>query len=583
MARMRKSTDPLDGLPPWARELAERYFTKTVATFLLHGAVRDLQPTTDAEGHIRFVPLKAYLADELFASRDIVLHYDRSSGIRGANPEMQRDFLRAVEAYDAMYGTDFAKALPKDPGRALQIIENFMRVRVADGKSVALIIDFAETLAPAGDLGHMGQEDRFTLVTLVKWANDPTFLGADLSICLICENLAELAPRLSRNPYAAAISIDLPTEEDRKLFVKTRLDGKRVSEVSDVPVEGLAKMTAGLSRVHLDRVLTEAIERGVRITPESLKAKKKEIIQAECQGLLEFIEPHWTLDNVAGHEKVKELLRGASTALRKGRIDVMPMGYLISGPVGTGKTFITTCFAGDIGVPCVKFLNFRSQWQGVTEGNLEKIFNLLKAMWPVAVVIDEADAFLGSRDQGGDSGTSNRIFASIASFMGNTEYRGKIIWFLLTCRPDLLPIDLKRQGRAEEHLALFYPQTDAERDELFKVVAKKTGVATEGIESYSKVVPESMRDCSGADIEAALVRSKFRALVQGRDKVTTDDLKAVLETFIPPSYPMEIELQNLAAVQECTSRDLLPETFRKLDRGFVTTRIREIKALLEER
>ena len=41
--------------------------------------------------------------------------------------------------------------------------------------------------------------------------------------------------------------------------------------------------------------------------------------------------------------------------------------------------------------------------------------------------------------------------------MGNTEYRGKIVWFLITSRPDLLPVDLKRQGRAEEHLALFYP------------------------------------------------------------------------------------------------------------------------------
>ncbi len=580
MAR-RKTTDPLESLPKWAQQLAQRYFTKTVATFLLHGNVRDLQPSTDADGNPRFLPLKSYLAEELFASRDVVLHYDRSTGIRGATPEMQRDFLRAVEGYDAMYGTDFAKALPKDPGRALQILENFMRVRIADGKSVALIVDFAETLAPAGELGHMGQEDRFALVTLIKWANDPTFLSADLSICLIVENVAELAPRLARNPYAASIAIDLPDEAERRAFVKARLEGRRVSEVSDIPIDALAKMTAGLSRVHLDRVLTEAIERDVRITPEGLKEKKREIIQAECHGLLEFIEPKWTLDAVAGHEKVKDLMRGAATALRKGRTDVVPMGYLISGPVGTGKTFITTCFAGDIGVPCVKFLNFRSQWQGVTEGNLEKIFNLLKAMWPVAVIIDEADAFLGDRNQGGDSGTSNRIFASIAAFMGNTEYRGKIVWFLLTCRPDLLPIDLKRQGRAEEHLALFYPQTDAERDELFRVVAKKTGVVTDGIESYSKVVPESLRNASGADIEAALVRAKFRALLAGRETVNTEDLTAVLTNFIPPNYPMEIELQNLAAVQECTSRELLPETYRDMDRAIVTARIKELKLLLE--
>jgi SpoVK/Ycf46/Vps4 family AAA+-type ATPase len=274
------------------------------------------------------------------------------------------------------------------------------------------------------------------------------------------------------------------------------------------------------------------------------------------------------------------MLRDASGALKKGRIEVMPMGYLVSGPVGTGKTFLVTCFAGEIGVPCVKFLNFRSQWQGVTESNLEKIFNLLKALWPVAVMIDEADAFLGDRDAGGDSGTSSRIFASIASFMGNTAYRGKIVWFLLTCRPDLLPIDLKRQGRAEEHIALFYPQTDAERDELFKAMQKKTKVKVE-FPDFAKLT--NGNSYSGADIEAILVRSKFRAMVEGREEVLTADVEAVVKDFMPPSYPLEIELQNLVAVQECTSRDLLPENFRSLERDFVTRRVKEIKMLLEER
>ena len=50
----------------------------------------------------------------------------------------------------------------------------------------------------------------------------------------------------------------------------------------------------------------------------------------------------------------------------------------------------------------------------------------------------------------------------IASQMGNTRYRGRIIWMLLTSRPDLLPIDLKRQGRAEVHIPLFYPQDPGE-------------------------------------------------------------------------------------------------------------------------
>jgi ATP-dependent 26S proteasome regulatory subunit len=575
--------DGLSQLPGWAQKLAEQYYTRTVGTFLIHGAVRDLQPTTDAQGKRAYVPLKQFLAEDLFGGRDHVIHYDRSSGIRGATPDTQKDFLRSLSGHDALYGTDYARSMPRDPARALQVLENYIRLRLADGKSVAVVIDFAESVAPAGDLGSMAEPDRFAIVTLIKWASDPQFLASDVSICLIVENLAELSGRLGRNPYAASIEIALPDEDERRDFIQTRLGHRKYEDVCQVPLEAMAKLTSGLSRIHLDRVLNDATERNHVITVESLKNRKRDIIQAECLGLLELIEPKNKLDVVAGHNRAKEMLRQGSNALRMGKTDVMPMGYLIAGPVGTGKTFLATCFAAEIGIPCVKFLNFRSQWQGVTEGNLEKIFNLLKAMWPVAVIIDEADAVLGTRAAGGDSGTSARVFSQIASFMGNTEFRGKIVWFLLTCRPDLLPIDLKRQGRAEEHLALFYPESDEERDELFVTVAKKVKIDVSRVGRFSQLVPKDTQSMSGADIEAGLVRAKFRAITQNRDVVQDDDVIKVLEDFIPPSYPLEIELQNLVAVQECTSRELIPHKYRTMAREDISRRVDELKTLLGDR
>ncbi len=578
----KRPANPLAGLPGWAQKLAQRYYTRTVSTFLLHGAVRDLQPLTQEDGSRGYGTLKAFLAEELFGARDHVVFYDRSSGIRSASPQTQADVGRALQGYDAVYGTDYARVMPRDPARALQILENYVRLRLADGKSLALVIDFAETLVPAGEVGSMSAEDRFVLATLVKWAHDPQLLAGDLSIVLIAENVADISHRIARNPYVASIELPLPDVDERLDYIRFKLEGRKLQSHSDVPMQGLAQMTAGLSRINLDRLLTESLDHGARITPDLVKDRKKEIIQAECLGLLEFIEPAHGLDAVAGHAKAKEMLRQAASALKKGRIEVLPMGYLISGPVGTGKTFLTTCFAGDIGIPCVKFLNFRSQWQGVTESNLEKIFTLLKALWPVAVIIDEADAVLGNRNASGDSGTSSRVFGSIAAFMGNTEYRGKIVWFLLTARPDLLPVDLKRQGRAEEHLALFYPQSDAERDELFTVLQKKTRVDAK-LESFSALLDEDHQSVSGADIEAILVRSRFRALTKGREKVEEEDVKAVVEDFVPPSYPLEIELQNLVAVQECTSRDLLPDAYKDMDRAFISRRVRELKELLAER
>jgi SpoVK/Ycf46/Vps4 family AAA+-type ATPase len=283
---------------------------------------------------------------------------------------------------------------------------------------------------------------------------------------------------------------------------------------------------------------------------------------------------------VSGHDGVKARLRRASQAVLAGKLRGVPMGYLIAGPVGSAKTFLVNCFTGELGFPCVKFLNFRSQWQGVTEGNLEKILKLLHAMWPVGVIIDEADAFLGDRNQEGDSGTSNRVFAQLASFMGNTEYRGKIVWFLITSRPDLLPVDLKRQGRAEEHLALFYPQNEQEHDDLFRIMLKKSGLRTPA--TSIKQVTGDPEGLSGADIEAILAR----ALLVADDTpegptVSVETLRKTFEDFIPATSALDRELQILAAVQECTSREVLPEPFRSMDRGAVLARINELRMLLK--
>ena len=134
-------------------------------------------------------------------------------------------------------------------------------------------------------------------------------------------------------------------------------------------------------------------------------------------------------------------------------------------------------------------------------------------MSPIAVIVDEADAQLGDRDSSGDSGVSNRVFAQIAQFMGNTEMRGKVIWLLLTSRPDLVPVDLKRQGRAEEHIALFYPDSNQERMALLHAMQRKTGTRIASPEA-EKLFLERAGSFSGADIEALLVRARMMAVLK---------------------------------------------------------------------
>src|SRR6266851_3563325 len=561
-------------MPEWAQSLSEKYYSRTLSMFVLFGSVRDLVPLNRGDT-AEYVPLLAFLQQSLFGRRDLVLTYDRGGGLSFAHPDMQADFRNALSGYDSFHQTSYSQSLPRNPDGVLNILDNYLRLRIGDGKKIALIIDFAETIAPAGDVSGMSAEDRNALVILKRWSQTPAFLRADITICLIAENQIELNQGIVQSPGVASIQIPLPDEAERLSFIRAQLAAAPLPAGSDVTDAALAKLGAGLKRLQLQSLISHAVQNKRPLTTKFLTQRKKELIEAESGGLLEFIQTRFDLSMVAGQEQAKKKLQDAATAIRSGNTDVLPMGYVICGPVGTGKTFLTTCFAGEVGVPVVMLKNFRSMWQGVTEGNLERVLNLLQAMSPIAVIVDEADAQLGDRSSSGDSGVGNRVFAQIAQFMGNTELRGKVIWFLLTCRPDLLPVDLKRQGRAEEHIALFYPDSDEERLAMWRAMQKKTGSQLSSPDS-EKLFLQRGGTLSGADIEAVLVRARMLSAMANEAQIGVDDLKAALEDFIPPSYPNEIELQNLVAVLECTSKSLLPEKFQRMDRAEVTRRVGEL-------
>ncbi|MDR2702513.1 MAG: AAA family ATPase [Spirochaetaceae bacterium] len=579
-----KNKEYIDTLPEWAREFANKYGSKTANLYILHGNIRDYLPHQSNEGEFTFTRIQDYIAERIFGNKNIIVFYDRSSGVVFLDNDYALDYQKFLRARypEVDDDSDFMTANPEE---SFFYLEKYFLARIPKDKReqcrIVLIIDYAETIVPPGDLGRYNEEDRFCMVTLNRWAVNPIFTAGDISIILLTENLADISPRLAGSPATVKVNVPFPSEEVREKFLEFKLkEGKLILD-RGLSAKQVAAMTSGLNLMNLNRLISENFETTEVLNMEYLRQKKKEIIETEAAGLLEFLETDYNLSHVSGHDFVKKRFKNAAKAIKMGRLDVLPMGYLIAGPVGTGKSFIVSAFAGEIGIPMVKFRNFRSKWQGDTESNLERILNILKSMAPVAVMIDEADAFLGDRDQDGDSGTSNRVFAQIASFMGNTEYRGRIIWFLITCRPDLVPIDLKRQGRAEEHLALFYPETDEEREDLFKTLVRKLDLDIRNF-PVSELFKKYKHEYSGADLEALLVRAKLLAAMEDRIYIRKDDMEEAMADFVPAAYPHAIELQNLVAVVECTSKEMLPGRLRKKPRSDLIREIQEIKLLLGE-
>src|SRR5690606_29107533 len=160
------------------------------------------------------------------------------------------------------------------------------------------------------------------------------------------------------------------------------------------------------------------------------------LLERESQGLIDFVRSEKSLDDYLGHDALKARLRQDIRLWNAGDATALPMGYLLCGPVGPGKTVLIACPAGAAGPPVARIRNFRDRWIGSTEANLERIFRMLHALGRAVVFVDEADQALGKRDSsGGDAGVSSRVYAMFAEEMSRPANRGKLLWVLATSRP----------------------------------------------------------------------------------------------------------------------------------------------------
>ena len=577
---------PLRG---WALELARRWNSGAYTLFVLHGNIFDVFPVPSGEA-AEYVSLKTFLSRRLFPERDFLLFYDIGDGLTFGSADMQKRFFEWLEVYDRVENTNFHQAgPPREFTRLAPLLRRFF-MRLADDpserSSLTLIIDFPEKIIPAQEEAGASLDERMALVTLLKWAAAPEMRQLDLGVILVAESAAELSADLMQNPHVAQVKIELPDAEDRLRLLQSgwpqkMAGGQPLSEWSDFTAAELAPRTAGLNLLRTQHLLAEAVRNGARVTVEHVAAGKKRLIEEYCQGLVRFKDPRpgVTLDRVATHTAAKVKLRELAWLIKNNKTDVLERGVLVPGRVGVGKSFLVDCFASECGLPVMEIGEFRSKWVGDTELQQMRILMTIRALGPVIVVVDEADAVFGSRDtDSGDSGVSSRIFAAFAAHIGDATLRGRELWVAMTSRPDLLAIDMKRQGRFGLCVPLFPAQGPDDVLQLFGVVAgvKKIALADE-IKAYIRTHLGD-RPLTGSDVEAVLTRAKERAVLAKRDDdVQLSDLEVAVSSFIDPLDPTLLALQELAAVLACSDRRYLPERYRDSDRAALMEQFAQFK------
>jgi hypothetical protein len=538
--------------PAWAEELVLAYESRAANQFILFGNVHDRL----AVGQ-QLVSLAGYLENTLLRNFGVVLSYDLGNGLT---------IERGGEHVDKWQGAALARQI-REPQPAIKWIGSYLRylgnLRTLGNKEappqVAVILrDLDHFLSADGS----GFEHGSITSMLRAWASDSPFHELPFTSLLIADNLNDIEPLLANSPHATRVRVPLPDAGalERALGILRTQAPKAFP--ADMPLAQIAAALAGVTVSSLENLVRIRQHENQPLADADLAKLKKGLVERDSAGLVEFIESKRTLQDYFGQEALKTWLRQDVALWRAGDLKALPMGYLLCGPVGTGKTFLVECLAGEAGVPVVKLKNFRDRWVGSSEGNLEKIFRLIRALGRCMVFIDEADQTLGKRDSGsGDSGLSGRIYSMIAQEMSDSGNRGRVLWLLASSRPDLIEVDLKRPGRVDVKVPLLPTSTTEESAQLIGLLAKRYGLALTA-EELARLAPSMPTLLTPGAAEALVVKAYRHSKTQNVPGGAA--LEASLVGYQNPVPADVLDFQMRIAVREATDLAFVPPAFRAL-------------------
>jgi len=590
-------------LPAWADELKRRYLAGEAGLFLLHGNVHDGVPHDG-----KLLPFVEFLHTAVLAAKpqryELAL---RHGGLKQYGPQG-----KTVEA-----------------GETLLANLGFLEARMRAAEGVALVLPHAGDLVPNAETTFLSTDERGLLEIFHDWSLSGLLLQRNHIVVLLCASLAELHPSLNTNPRIAAIEVPLPDEAmratlvaqsaphmlaDQQALVAKHTAGLRLLEIDSIvaekPAAGLpederkalamqllgdapdakqradmyAGVTAGKTREEIAFLILGQNAPATKENPIDamlaiIGTRKREILERTCGDLIEFLDTSYGLDAVGGYDQIKQELMKIAATIKTGDRRLAPMGLLAVGPMGVGKTFVIKAFLKEAGLPGVVLKNFRSKWVGSTESNLERVLSIVRAMSPIALVIDEGDRSFGGGGEGGetDGGTSSRVIARIKDFMSDPANRGHVLTILMTNRPDKLDVDIKRPGRLDRKIPFFYADNAEDRLRIVNAILKRNGAALP--DDTGAALTDALSGLDGysnADLEAVALLALDIARNDGA-AFGVAHVRQAIDDFIPPQHADTIQMMELLAVQESSRRSLLPERFAKLTPSEVSELIGELK------
>lgn len=241
--------------------------------------------------------------------------------------------------------------------------------------------------------------------------------------------------------------------------------------------------------------------------------------------------------DVAGQEEAKESLTEIVDFLHNpGKYKEIgarvPKGILLVGPPGTGKTLLAKAVAGEAKVPffTISGSEFVEMFVGMGASKVRDLFKQAKEKAPCIVFIDEIDAIGKKRDVSGYSGNDEReqTLNQLLNEMDGFDAAEGVVLLAATNRPEILDPALTRPGRFDRQVQVELPDLKG-REDILKVHAKR--IKKDSDIDYEEIAKRTA-GTSGADLANIVNEGALRAVREGRNKLSQEDLEESIETVI---------------------------------------------------
>jgi hypothetical protein len=350
---------------------------------------------------------------------------------------------------------------------------------------------------------------------------------------------------------------DLPDNaaiQERLTYIKDSINndrkdtGKALIEIATDIEEAAVEAAKGMTHQEVENAFALAyINAGNKFNNKFVEAVFQEkIAQLKKNGLLTYLEPNISFENVGGMQGLKTWLNARKKAYSKYARQYnlpMPKGMLLASVPGTGKTLICKAIAKEFDCPLFA-LDIGSMFDslvGNSEKNMREMIKTVDSIGKCVILIDEIEKSLSNHavSGGGDSGVSSRIFGTFLSWLNDRKNPAFIV--ATTNDHTKLPAALIRKGRFDQLFWVDLP-TGEERKEIFNVVIKKYGRDPKNF-SINTLVGGS-KNFTGAEIEEVFKDALYKAYDQDQE-VNDNHVMEVLGEFIPFAVSHESDLKTM--------------------------------------